>query len=75
MAFQYAVVPMELMVKVVRQGDVTLGILMWGRKWGQSENAGINRHRVGDERAPHERRNRSIMTLSHVRVAARVHVR
>ena len=40
---------------------------------GLSENAGINRHRVGDERALHERR-RSIMAPSHVRVAARLHV-
>ena len=29
--------------------------------WGRAESAGINRHRVGDERALHERKNCSIM--------------
>jgi hypothetical protein len=43
-------------------------------KWGRTESAGINRHRVGDERAPHKRRSCSIMAPSHVRVAARLHV-
>jgi hypothetical protein len=32
---------------------------------GQVESAGINRHRVGDERALHERRSCSIMAPSH----------
>jgi len=45
------------------------------RKWGQVESAGINRHRVGDERALHERRSCSIMAPSHARVAARLHVK
>ena len=43
--------------------------------WGQPESAGINRHRVGDERAPHKRRSCSIMAPSHVRTAARLHVK
>jgi hypothetical protein len=42
---------------------------------GRAESAGINRHRVGDERAPHKRRSCSIMAPSHVRVAARRHVK
>jgi hypothetical protein len=33
--------------------------------WGRAESAGINRHRVGDERALHERRSCSIMAPSH----------
>ncbi len=41
---------------------------------GRAESAGINRHRVGDERAPHKRRSCSIMAPSHVRVAVRLHV-
>jgi hypothetical protein len=40
----------------------------------RAESAGINRHRVGDERAPHKRRSCSIMAPSHVRVAVRLHV-
>ncbi|MGA3118554.1 MAG: hypothetical protein ABSF90_29520, partial [Syntrophobacteraceae bacterium] len=44
------------------------------RKRGRAESAGINRHRVGDERAPHKRRSCSIMAPSHVRVAVRLHV-
>ena len=42
---------------------------------GQSESAGINRHRVGDERAPRERSSCTITTPSHARVAARPHVK
>ena len=42
---------------------------------GRAESAGINRHRVGDERALHKRRSCSIMAPSHVRVAARRHVK
>jgi 4-carboxymuconolactone decarboxylase len=41
---------------------------------GRAESAGINRHRVGDERAPHKRRSCSIMAPSHVRIAARLYV-
>jgi hypothetical protein len=37
---------------------------LW-KKRGQVESAGINRHRVGDERALHERRSCSIMAPSH----------
>jgi hypothetical protein len=29
--------------------------LIWGKLRGRCESAGINWHRVGDERAPHER--------------------
>ncbi|MGI6550780.1 MAG: polysaccharide deacetylase family protein [Syntrophomonadales bacterium] len=43
--------------------------------WGQSESAGINRHRVGDERALRERSSYTITTPSHARVAARVRVK
>jgi len=43
--------------------------------WGRAESAGINRHRVGDERAPHERRSCSIVAPSHVRAAVRLHVK
>ena len=42
---------------------------------GHNERAGINRHRVGDERALHERISRSIMAPSHVRAAVRLHVK
>ncbi len=42
---------------------------------GHTENAGINRHRVGDERAPHKRRSCSIMAPSHVRITARLYVK
>ena len=41
---------------------------------GRAENAGINRHRVGDERAPRKRRSCSIMAPSHVRMAVRLYV-
>jgi hypothetical protein len=44
-------------------------------KRGRAESAGINRHKVGDERALHRRRSCSIMAPSHVRVAARLHVK
>ena len=43
-------------------------------KGGRVENAGINRHRVGDERAPRKRRSCSIMAPSHVRMAVRLYV-
>ena len=55
--------------------DIATEILPEYSKWGQSESAGINRHRVGDERAPHERNNCTIMAPSHARVAARPHVK
>jgi len=42
---------------------------------GRSESAGINRHRVGDERALHERSSCSIMAPSHARAAVRVHAK
>jgi hypothetical protein len=42
---------------------------------GRAESAGINRHRVGDERALHERRSCSIMAPSHARAIARLHVK
>ncbi len=42
--------------------------------WARAESAGIDRHRVGDERSLHKRRSCSIMAPSHVRVAARLHV-
>jgi hypothetical protein len=42
---------------------------------GRAESAGINRHREGDERAPHKRRSCSIMAPSHVRVVVRLHVK
>jgi hypothetical protein len=45
------------------------------QRHGHYESAGINRYRVGDERALHERRSRSIMALGHVRAAARLHVK
>ena len=38
------------------------------RNRGQTESAGINRHRVGDERALHKRRSCSIMAPSHASV-------
>ena len=41
----------------------------------RAESAGINRHRLGDERAPHKRRSCSIMAPSHVRLAARLNVK
>jgi len=44
-------------------------------KRGHSESAGINRHRVGDERALHERSSCSIMAPSHARAAVRVHAK
>ena len=43
-------------------------------KRARPESAGINRHRVGDERAPHKRRSCSIVAPSHVRVAVRLYV-
>lgn len=42
---------------------------------GGSASAGINRHGIGDERAPRERRSCSIMAPSHVRVVVRLHVK
>jgi len=46
-----------------------------GNHVGGVESAGINRHGMGDARAPHERRSCSIMAPSHARVAARLHVK
>jgi hypothetical protein len=42
---------------------------------GRSESAGINRHRVGDERALHERNSCSTMAPSHARATVRLHVK
>jgi hypothetical protein len=42
---------------------------------GRCESAGINRHRVGDERALHERRSCSIVAPSHARATVRLHVK
>ena len=36
------------------------------KKGGRIESAGINRHRVGDERALHKRRSCSIMAPSQI---------
>ena len=39
------------------------------------ESVGINWHRVGDERALHERRSCSIVAPSHARAIVRLHVK
>jgi len=49
---------------------------VWERgEWARCESAGINRHRVGDERALHERRSCSIVAPSHARATVRMPVK
>ncbi len=42
---------------------------------GRFESAGINRHEVGDERAPRGRISCTITTPSHARAVASLHVK
>ncbi|MGP8213698.1 MAG: hypothetical protein ACLQU0_19840, partial [Syntrophobacteraceae bacterium] len=50
------------------------GSIRVGEVGGRAEGAGINRHRVGDERGPDKRRSCFITAPSHVRIAARLYV-
>ncbi len=58
-----------------RSYDFSVGSSMIENHQGGVESAGINRHGIGNARAPHERRSCSIMAPSHVRVGARLHVK